>query len=42
VAHLFVQRSRAANDPSTDHLLTFAVRYTLPLAIVGIGWGLDL
>lgn len=27
---------RAANDPSTDRLPTFVMRYTWPLAIVGI------
>jgi hypothetical protein len=36
LAHLFVKRSRATNDPGTDHLLTFVVRYTLPVAVVGI------
>lgn len=37
---------RAATDPSTDHLMTFVMRCTLPLAVVGIvaavlfiGWG---
>jgi len=28
--------ARAANDPSTDPLLTFGMRYTLPVALVGI------
>jgi hypothetical protein len=27
---------RAATDPSTDHLMTFAMRYTLALAVVSI------
>ena len=26
----------AANDPSTDPTITFAMRYTLPVALVGI------
>ena len=31
-----MKRAKAANDPSTDPIVTFAMRYTLPVALVGI------
>jgi len=31
-----VPAGRAVNDPATDLALTFALRYTRPVAIVGI------
>jgi len=31
-----MKRAKAANDPSTDPTITFAMRYTLPVALVGI------
>ena len=37
-----IPRMRTTNDPSTDHLFTLIMRYTLPLAVVGVGWGLGL
>jgi len=31
-----MKRMNAANDPSTYPIVTFAMRYTLPVALVGI------
>ena len=36
VQRLLLRRSRAANESSTDHLLTFDMRFTLPLVVAGI------
>ena len=31
-----MKRAKAANDPSTDPIVTFAMRYTLPVELEGI------
>ena len=31
-----MKRMNAANDPSTDPIVAFATRYTLPVTLVGI------
>ena len=43
------QSRHAAHDPSVDRLVTFALRYTMPLAVVAIlvmllvlGWALGI